>query len=275
MSAFVLVHGAWGGGWYWRDVARHLRRAGHDVFTPTLTGLGERAHLGRADVDLDTHVRDIVQMLEYEDVRGAVLVGHSLAGMIITGVSNEVPRRLAHLVFLDADMPSDGQSRFDLQPEAREWWEQGAREGDGWRVNLDLPEEALVDIIPDAAVRAWYVARSHGQGQPIGVLRQAVRLTSEAAKALPRTFVACTVDAFGLRSGLYGRMAERAASDPETRLVEVPASHFAPVSHPELVSHVLLDVVHALDETEASSGDGVPTFHAPPAIVAAHDGSED
>jgi pimeloyl-ACP methyl ester carboxylesterase len=242
MNSFVLVHGAWGGGWYWEPIARRLRSAGHEVFTPTLTGLGERSHLGRADVDLDTHVRDVVQVLEYEDLHDVVLVGHSLAGMVITGVSNEVPRRLAHLVFLDADVPSHGQSRFDLQPEARAWWEEQAREGDGWRVNLDLPEPALVDVIPDAAVRAGYVARSHGQGQPIGVLRQAVKLTSEAAKALPRTFVACTVDAFGMRSGLYGRMARVAASDANTRLVEVPASHFAPMSHPDLVSDVLLDV---------------------------------
>lgn len=246
MTSFVLVHGAWGGGWYWRDVARKLRSAGHEVFTPTLTGLGERSHLGRADVDLDTHVRDVVEVLEYEDLRGVVLVGHSLAGMVVTGVSNEVPGRLAHLVFLDADVPRHGESRFDLQPEAAEWWEARAREGGGWRVNLDLPDAALADVIPDAGVRAWYVARSHGQGQPIGVLRQAVRLTSEAAKALPRTFVACTIDAFGMRSGLYGRMAERAASDANTRVVEVRANHFAPVSCPEVVSDALLSVADEL-----------------------------
>jgi pimeloyl-ACP methyl ester carboxylesterase len=245
MASFVLVHGAWGGGWYWRDVARPLRAAGHEVFAPTLTGLGERAHLGRASIDLDTHVRDVVQLLEYEDLRDVVLVGHSLAGMVITGVSNEVPRRLARLVFLDADLPRDGQSRFDLQPEAREWWEAQARAGQGWRVNLDLPEAALVEVIPDAAVRAWYVARSHGQGQPVGVLRQAVKLTSGAARALPRTFIACTVDAFGMRSGLYGRMARLAAADGHTRVVELPANHFAPVSSPGLVVKALLDVVKA------------------------------
>ncbi|PYE53151.1 alpha/beta fold hydrolase [Deinococcus yavapaiensis] len=242
MSSFVLVHGAWGGGWYWRDVARRLQSAGHDVVTPTLTGLGERSHLGGPDIDLDTHVRDIVQALEYEDLRDVLLVGHSLGGMVVTGVSNEVPHRLGHLVFLDADLPRHGQSRFDLQPEAREWWEERAREGDGWRVTLDLPDEALADIISDPGVRAWYVARSHGQGQPIGVLRQAVRLTNDAAKALPRTFIACTIDAFGMRSGLYGRMARVAASDGNTRLVEVPASHFAPVSHPNLIANALMEV---------------------------------
>ncbi len=221
------------------------------MFTPTLTGLGERAHLGNAAVDLDTHVRDVVQVLEYEDVRDVILVGHSLAGMIITGVSNECPQRLAHLVFLDADLPRHGQSRFDLQPEAVEWWEQQACEGDGWRVVLDLPDAALIDVIPDAEVRAWYVARSHGQGQPIGVLRQAVRLTSDAARLLPRTFVACTIDAFGMRSGLYGRMARLAASDGRARVIELEASHFAPVSHPTLVGRALLDVaVRSADPPE-------------------------
>jgi len=244
MTSFVLVHGAWGGGWYWRDVARYLRREGHEVFTPTLTGLGERAHLGHAGIDLDTHVRDVANLIEYEDLSDVVLVGHSLAGMVITGVSNEIPHRLVHLVFLDADLPMHGQSRFDLQPEAREWWEQQARTGDGWRVNLDLPEAALLDVIPDAKVRAWYVARSHGQGQPIGVLRQAVRLTSDAAKALPRTFIACTVDAYGMRSGLYGRMARLAASDGRTGVIEVEASHFAPVSHPNMVARALLAALH-------------------------------
>lgn len=242
MRLFVLVHGAWGGGWYWRDVAARLRRAGHPVFTPTLTGLGERAHLGRADIDLDTHVRDVANLLDYEDLRDVVLVGHSLAGMVITGVSNERPERLSHLVFLDADLPRHGQSRLDLQPETRDWWEAQAREGGGWRVNLDLPEAALRDILPDPAVRAWYVERSHGQGQPIGTLSQAVRLTDSRAQALPRTFVGCTVDAFGLRSGLYGRMAALARADPRTRLIEIEASHFAPVSAPDLVARALLDV---------------------------------
>src|SRR5437763_6310667 len=102
MATYVLVHGAWHGGWCWQRVTPLLRAAGHEVYTPTLTGLGERAHLGTPDVGLATHVEDIVTMLEYEDLTDVVLVGHSYAGMVITGVAHAVPSRLTHLVYLDA-----------------------------------------------------------------------------------------------------------------------------------------------------------------------------
>src|SRR4051794_40381551 len=95
MATFVIVHGAWGGGWGWREVATALRAAGHEVFTPTLTGLGERAHLARPETDLTTHVRDVVGVLECEDLRDVLLVGHSYGGMVITGAADRAPDRLA------------------------------------------------------------------------------------------------------------------------------------------------------------------------------------
>src|SRR5437660_801825 len=110
MATFVLVHGAWHGGWCWRKLMPLLRSAGHAVWTPTLTGLGERAHLGNPDVGLSTHVQDVVNVLEYEDLSNVVLVGHSYGGMVITGVAHQMPGRLAHLVYLDAFVPKDGQS---------------------------------------------------------------------------------------------------------------------------------------------------------------------
>src|SRR5688500_11127625 len=103
MATFVLVHGAWGGGWAWKRVAPLLRRQGHEVFTPTLTGLGERAHLTSRDVNLDTHIRDIENLLLYEDLENVVLVGWSYGGMVVTGVLDRVPERLAHVVYLDAE----------------------------------------------------------------------------------------------------------------------------------------------------------------------------
>jgi len=244
MTVYVLVHGAWGGGWYWRDVADALRRSGNEVFTPTLTGLGERSHLGSSEIDLDTHVKDILHVLYYENLRHVVLVGHSYGGMVITGVAAQTSDRLAHLVYLDGDMPADGQSRFDIQPEARDWWEALAREGDGWRVNLDLPEQALLEVIPDASRRAWYLERSQGQGHPIGTLSQAVQGTVDAA--VPKTFIGCSQDVFGMRSGLYGRMARQAQNDPDVTYVELEANHFAPISDPEKVANALLAI--AVDE---------------------------
>ena len=105
MAIFVLVHGARHGGWCWQRVARLLRAAGHDVYTPTLTGLGERAHLLSPAIGLDTHIKDILGVLFYEDLRDVVLVGHSSAGMVITGVAEQTAERLRHLVYLDAFVP--------------------------------------------------------------------------------------------------------------------------------------------------------------------------
>jgi pimeloyl-ACP methyl ester carboxylesterase len=136
MATFVIVHGAWSGGHAWRWVRPLLRSAGHEVFTPALTGLGERSHLASAQVDLETHVRDVIAVLEYEDLREVVLVGHSYGGMVISGVADRVPERLALLVYLDAEVPMDGQSELDLLPvQERAGYEEAARsKGQGWLI---------------------------------------------------------------------------------------------------------------------------------------------
>src|SRR5262245_44663374 len=114
MATFVLVHGGGHGGWCYSKVARLLRAQGHDVYTPTLTGLGERSHLVSPAVDLDMHVHDVVQVLHYEDLRDAILVGHSYGGMVITGVADRAADRIGKLVFLDAANPVNGQSLVDV-----------------------------------------------------------------------------------------------------------------------------------------------------------------
>ena len=117
MTTYVLVHGAWHGGWCWKKTAPLLRRAGAEVFTPTLTGMGERAHLNdRLDptqITLDVHIQDIVQLMRYEGLEDVVLVGHAYAGMVITGVSEVCPERIAHMVYLNGVIPSDGESMAD------------------------------------------------------------------------------------------------------------------------------------------------------------------
>src|SRR5580692_2345051 len=118
---FVLVHGAWHGGWCWQRVADRLRGAGHTVFTPTLTGLGERSHLMRAGIDLKTHVTDVVNVLEWEGLADVVLCGHSYGGMIISGVAEEMGAALRAIVFLDAFVPRNGEAVQDLTaPAVRE-----------------------------------------------------------------------------------------------------------------------------------------------------------
>jgi pimeloyl-ACP methyl ester carboxylesterase len=171
----VAVHGAWTGGWIWHEVARLLRVAGRDVFTPTLTGLGERVHLLSPGVDLQTHIEDIVNVLAFEQLENVTLVGHSYAGMVITGVAERAPEQIARLVYLDAYVPSDGQSLADLLPEpVREAIvAQAAQTGDGWRVPHNPP---------DADRRTDF---------PIAAGLQPLEVRNPAAARLPRAYIAC------------------------------------------------------------------------------------
>jgi pimeloyl-ACP methyl ester carboxylesterase len=144
MTTFVLVHGGGHGGWCWKRVAARLRHAGHEVFTPTLTGLGERAHLLHEGIDLNTHIQDIVGVLQWEELADVVLCGHSYGGMVITGVADKAPAQLRALVYLDAFLPADGQSLMDLVfPERVASFRDYARtKGAGFRV-APIPAEVL------------------------------------------------------------------------------------------------------------------------------------
>src|SRR5437867_3729519 len=113
MTTYLLVHGGTTGGWMWKRLTPLLRAAGHEVFSPTLTGLGERSHLSNPQIGLETHIQDVLGVLEYEDIWSVILVGHSWGGMVITGVADRASHRLAHLVYLDATVPRDGQSFLD------------------------------------------------------------------------------------------------------------------------------------------------------------------
>jgi pimeloyl-ACP methyl ester carboxylesterase len=113
MARYVLVHGGGHGGWCYQPVARLMRAQGHEVYTPTLTGLGEREHLLSPAVDLETHITDVVKLLQFEDLSEVILVGHSYGGMVITGVADRASERIRNLVFLDAAMPQNGQSLVD------------------------------------------------------------------------------------------------------------------------------------------------------------------
>ena len=113
-KTFVVVHGAWGGGWAFREVDRLLRAEGHTVYRPTLTGQGERNHLANEAIDLDLHIQDVVNVILWEDLKDVVLVGHSYGGMVVTGVADRIPERIGCLVYLDALLPENGESLNDL-----------------------------------------------------------------------------------------------------------------------------------------------------------------
>jgi len=134
MATIVLVDGAWAGGWDWARMTPHLRAAGHDVSSPTLTRSGEGSHLLSREVDLNTHVDDIANVIKFEDLDDVILVGHSYSGMVITEIANEMPERIAHLVFIDAFVPEAG-SGLPEGASSRSALETSARErGDGWRL---------------------------------------------------------------------------------------------------------------------------------------------
>jgi pimeloyl-ACP methyl ester carboxylesterase len=188
MATFVLVHGAWHGGWCWRRMTPLLSEGGHAVVTPTLTGLGERSHLLSPAIDLSTHVQDLLAVLEYEDLRDVILVGHSYGVMVIVAVAERAADRIAHLVFLDGAVPEDGQALCELlNPDAwASFQERARREGDGYQI----PPNTLAALgIVDEADAAWAGPRL--TPQPIKTFEEPVRLASAAARALPRTYIFC------------------------------------------------------------------------------------
>jgi pimeloyl-ACP methyl ester carboxylesterase len=186
MATFVLVHGGWTGGWCWQYMRRRLAAAGHDVHTPTLTGLGDRVHLAQPGVDLALHIVDVVNVLEAEDLHDVILAGHSYGGVVITGVAEQASERLSHLVYLDAFVPRDGESLLDvLQPLARRMTEDALRRSpDGWRVRW--PGSSNTD--------PWPALTPRSSPQPWRTFVQPLAVANPAAAQLPRTYVRCTAD---------------------------------------------------------------------------------
>jgi len=235
MSTYLLVHGGWHGGWYWRRVSSILREAGHEVFTPTLTGLGERAHLLNPEIDLDTHIRDILGVMKYEDLHDLILVGHSYAGMIITAVAEQSMERLRHLVYLDAFIPRNGESLIDVigADFAATFGELVEAEGDGWRLP-PLPLEVLG--ITEEADKLWISPKL--TDQPFKAFSQPVRLEHEAGEGrIPRTFIYCNNPAIGP----YDRFAEKARREG-WRYREIATGHFPMVTAPRRTADLLLEV---------------------------------
>lgn len=226
MATFLICHGAWSAGWAWKKVRPLMRAAGHEIFTPTYSGLGERAHQASAAVDLETHIGDMLAVLHYEDLRDVVLVGHSYGGMVATGVADRAVERIARLIYVDAFVPGNGQSLFDLLPaQARAERQEAARaQGDGW---LIPPSPPPVDTSP--ADISWITARR--RWQPMGTFTQPI-LLKNANPALPRTYIYCTRITPEDR---FGPFARRAKSEAGWTYFEIDASHSPNVTAPEML----------------------------------------
>ncbi len=235
MTNYLLVHGAWHGGWCWKRTARLLRAAGHDVFTPSLTGLGEREHLLTANTGLDTHIQDLLGVLEYEDLRDVVLVGHSYGGMVIAGAAEKAAERLVHLGYLDAFVPGDGQSLTDfLPPEILEGLHEMARqEGDGYKLPFSPTDNFGVNNEDDLA---WIRPRLNSH--PLKTMLDTVRLTNPKAAEIPRTYVYCNNPG----GDMFGQFAVRLSSDKTWQYRELATGHDAMITEPQQLAGLLLEV---------------------------------
>ncbi len=233
-TTFVLVHGAWHGGWCWRRVVPTLRKAGHEVFTPSLTGLGDRAHLSRPDINLDTHIQDILMLIDMEELNDFVLVGHSYAGMVIAGVADRTSSKIRRIVYLDAFLPANGKSQFDyVVPERAAGMK---KQGEATGMINPLPLSLFGVTKPDDV--AW--ASRHLVKQSYQTMAQPITLkTDAAANPARKSYIYCSSPA----TGSFDQFAAKLRNDPAWQFFELKSAHDCMIIDPEGLAKVLLQTV--------------------------------
>jgi pimeloyl-ACP methyl ester carboxylesterase len=236
MAVFVLVHGTGHGGWCWQKVVPLLRAAGSDAYAQTLTGVGDRSHLVDCGVDLSTHIKDVTNLLFYEDLSDVVLVGHSYAGMVITGVAATAPDRLKRLIYLDAYLPDEGESEVDLwPPQMRAEIEAGAQATRGLR----LPPSPELMGIADPKMAAW--VRERITPHPMATYTEPIPKGSARTAMLPRAYIRCTQ---GPLTPVFGHFADKARARGWA-VREIAAGHDAMLTRPTEVADLLLELADA------------------------------
>jgi pimeloyl-ACP methyl ester carboxylesterase len=245
MTTYVLVAGAWLGGWAWQPVTRRLRAQGHDVYPVTLTGLGERWHLARPETNLETYVDDVVNLLRFEDLRDVVLVGHSYAMAVVTGVADRVPERIGLLAYLDSGPLPAGAAFMDLQPpEVRELLERLAGEqGDGWRI--PLPSWDQLEGVMGASLQGLGKAErdamaGRATAQPLRTWTQPLPPAARAGPELPKLLISCSIPLAQVRQMIAdGHPWFAALGGPEWSFQELPTGHWPMFSVPEELAALL------------------------------------
>ena len=239
MATFVLVHGAWHGGWCYRDTAQALRAAGQTVFTPTHTGVGDRSHQSAENITLETHIRDVCGCIEFEELNDVILCGHSYGGMVITGVADRMPDRIRSLVYLDAFVPENGESLIDLinkalPPEGAAAFVGGFRgaalEG---RSGLTQPIPAEVFNVAQAN-RAWVDRRCRPQA--LATFEMPALLSGGAAKVQQRLYIL----ADGWDPSPFRHFAAKFEGAPGWRVTKLASSHDVMVDLPNELARELL-----------------------------------
>jgi pimeloyl-ACP methyl ester carboxylesterase len=231
-KTFVLVHGAWHGGWCWRRVANRLRARGHIAFTPTLTGLGERAHLLHPNVDLSLHIVDVLGVIEYEQLKDVVLVGHSYGGCVISGVAEAMPDKIRSIVFLDAFIPDNGDATVDLvQPAVQEIVQAALERGDA-----TVPVRDAAAFKVNEKDRAW--VDSLAGPQPIRTMTEKIRLTGAREQIPKKTYIRAS----GYPNVSFDKAYTRVKKDPSWRTYEVPCGHDVMIDEPDRLTDILIEV---------------------------------
>ena len=231
MATFVLVHGAWHGGWCWQRVTRQLNDQGHEVFAPSLTGLGDRAHLLGPEINLSTHVDDITNIFRSYDLEDVVLCGHSYGGLVITGVADRMPGSIRSLVYLDALVPEDGQSMFDTIPqEYVDVFEATAAQGDGFSVPPMTGEQFGVN----EADAAWMNEKCCNH--PIGCFTEQLALTGAYERIVKRTYILASGFDHPSTKAHHARFDD----DPTWHALVMNGGHDLMIDNPRGVAEVLL-----------------------------------
>jgi len=229
MATFVLVHGSWAGSVIWRQLAPRLRKAVHEVYAPTLTGIGERKHLLSRDIDLDTHIQDVIGVIDDEDLSDIVLVGHSYAGMVISGVADRVPKKVASLVYLDAFVPENGQSLFSILPPDRRL---ATVPGEDWLV-APIPPAGFGLKRPEV-ISLW---EAKSGPHPLATLTQAIQLTGGIRRVKKKMYILATDPA------RFTQFYDKVKSDPGWTVHTLPCTHFIQLEMPDELTAILLKAI--------------------------------
>ncbi len=220
-ETFVLVHGAWGGGWTYKGLDRRLTDQGHTVYRPTLTGLGERVHLASPDITLETHVEDVVNVILYEDLHDITLVGHSYGGMVITGVADRVPERIARMVYLDAVVPDDGDSLLDIHRRRAGMLEKLTRDG-----FVMFPRDTRNDPLPKNVP------------QPLKTVTEPLHLCHEQPPAIDTTYILTVAGGQKAENDDFAAQAERARARG-WKVIQMTGDHNVQRTAPAAVAALL------------------------------------
>ncbi len=230
---FLLIHGAFHGGWCWRRVGDLLTEAGARIFAPTMTGLGERAHLLNDTVGIETFFRDTIAVIEAEELTDIVLVGHSFGGAVITGVADRVPERIAQLVYLDAVVPQNGKSALACLPEETQAIRLRTAQATPGGLTIPLPTETMFDL-PPGPDRDWVARRI--TPHPLAAYTDSIQLNHPVGNGRPRVYIRCTDPVYPAVVPSYDRIKEEGG----WTLVDIATGHDAMGTVPEALAEILL-----------------------------------